>query len=568
MFRILTRAGVCPRPEAARQAALLLLVSLGGAPAVLAQFPAPATATSQASSEASVPPDAALESDGAVIGDVVLRVGDVFDPSDPKENHLLFRLANKLHRNTRDEVIEQQLLFKPGDRYSRHLLDESERLLRQNRYLNDVKIRPVHYDDGRVDLEVVTRDVWTLNVGAGLGRSGGTNSTHLQLQDTNFLGTGKSITLEQQSNVDRTTSLFRYDDPALLGSRARLSVGYESNSDGGFRSLEIGRPFYSLETRWSAFLTASSGDQVDSLYELGHATVRFHHSHDLFQVQGGLSQGLVDGWTNRWSGGFTFLRDRFEAAEGFAVPGVLPEDRTLAFPWIAWDAIQDKFDQVRDVDQIERTEDFHLGSRLHARLGWSSPLFGGDRNAAVFEGGAGTGFHFTPAQTLLLSSDLAGRWGSDGPENTLLQASARYYWRDFGRHLFFATLEGQVAHQLDRDNQLLLGGDSGLRGYPLRYQDGDRRALLTLEQRFFTDYYPFHLFHVGGAVFFDIGRTWPGESAEAPNLGWLRDLGLGLRLSSSRSGLGNVIHFDLAFPLDGDGTIKSMQWLVRTKSSF
>src|SRR5215210_1850599 len=382
MFRMSIRADVCPRPEAARQAALLLLISLGGAPAVLAQSPAPAPAVSPAPSESSVPPDAALESNGAVIGDVVLRVGDVFDPSDPKENHLLFRLANKLHRNTRDEVIEQQLLFKPGDRYSRHLLDESERLLRQNRYLNDVKIRPVHYDDGRVDLEVVTRDVWTLNVGAGLGRSGGTNSTHLQLQDTNFLGTGKSITLEQQSDVDRTTSLFRYDDPALLGSRARLSVGYESNSDGGFRSLEIGRPFYSLETRWSAFLTASSGDQVDSLYELGHATERFHHSHDLFQVQGGLSQGLVDGWTNRWSGGLTFLRDRFEAAEGFAAPGVLPEDRTLAFPWIAWDSIEDKFDQARDVDQIERTEDFHLGSRLHARLGWSSPLFGGERIAA------------------------------------------------------------------------------------------------------------------------------------------------------------------------------------------
>ncbi|HKH44633.1 MAG TPA: POTRA domain-containing protein, partial [Thermoanaerobaculia bacterium] len=167
------RADVCPRPEAARQAALLLLISLGGAPAVLAQSPAPAPAASPAPSESSVPPDAALESNGAVIGDVVLRVGDVFDPSDPKENHLLFRLANKLHRNTRDEVIEQQLLFRPGDRYSRHLLDESERLLRQNRYLNDVKIRPVHYDDGRVDLEVVTRDVWTLNVGAGLGRSGG-----------------------------------------------------------------------------------------------------------------------------------------------------------------------------------------------------------------------------------------------------------------------------------------------------------------------------------------------------------------------------------------------------------
>ena len=550
MFRMSIRADV-----------LLLLLSLTGAPSLLAQSdPAPAVPP--------LPPDSVLEGDGAVVGDVVLRIGDVFDPEDPKEDHFLFRLANRLHRTTREEVIERQLLFKPGDRYSRHALDESERLLRQNRYLYDVKIRPVRYGDGRVDLEVLTRDVWTLNAGVGLGRSGGTNTTHLQLQDTNVLGTGKSLTVERQGNVDRTTSLFRYDDPAILGSRARAGIQYESNSDGNFQSLEIGRPFYSLDTRWSAFLTASSGDQVDSLYELGHATDRFYHAHDLFQIQGGLSQGLIDGWTNRWAGGFTFLRDRFETAEGFDAPAVLPGDRTLAFPWIAWDAIEDEFDQARDVDQIERTEDFHLGSRLHLRLGWSSPLFGGDGNAAVFDGSAGTGFHLTPAQTLLLTSDLAGRWGSDGAENALLQSSARYYWRDFGQHLFFATLEGSLAHRLDRDNQLLLGGDSGLRGYPLRYQDGDRRLLLTLEQRFFTDYYPFHLFHVGGAAFFDMGRTWPGESTQAPNLGWLRDIGVGLRLSSSRSGLGNVIHLDLAFPLDGDGTIQSMQWLVKTKSSF
>lgn len=541
--------------------AVFLLVLLSGAPVALLSQTPPAT-------PATVPPDEVLESRGAVVGEVVLHVEDIFDPDDPEENRPLFRMANRLHRTTREEVIERQLLFRPGDRYSRHALDESERLLRQNRYLGDVEIRPVHYGDGRVDLEVVTHDLWTLNVGASLGRSGGTNSTRFELQDANFLGMGKSLTLERRSDVDRTTSMFRYDDPALLGTRGRMSVQYESNSDGSLRSLELGRPFYSLDARWSASLTASSGDRVESLYALGHTADSYHHAHDLFQVQGGLSQGLVDGWTNRWTGGFTFLRDRFEAAEGFDAPAVLPADRTLTFPWIAWDGVEDKFLEARDLDQIQRTEDFHLGSRFHLRLGWSSPFFGGDRNEAVFDGSAGTSFRFTPAQTLLLTSDLAGRWGSGGAENALLQGRARYYWRDFGEHLFFAALEGDLAHRLDRDNQLLLGGDSGLRGYPLRYQDGDRRVLLTLEQRFFTDYYPFHLFHVGGAVFFDAGRTWSDESALAPNLGWLRDVGIGLRLSSSRSGLGNVVHFDVAFPLDGDGSIQSVQYLIRTKESF
>jgi hemolysin activation/secretion protein len=158
--------------------------------------------------------------------------------------------------------------------------------------------------------------------------------------------------------------------------------------------------------------------------------------------------------------------------------------------------------------------------------------------------------------------------GRDGAENLVLSTNARYYVRDFGEHLFFITLEGAVAHNLDPESQLLLGGDTGLRGYPLRYQDGDARALLTVEQRFFTNYYPFRLVHIGGAVFFDAGRTWPGEDSRAPNFGLLKDAGIGLRLSSSRSGLGNVVLIDLAFPLDGDSSIKRVQYLVRTKASF
>ena len=32
-----------------------------------------------------------------------------------------------------------------------------------------------------------------------------------------------------------------------------------------------------------------------------------------------------------------------------------------------------------------------------------------------------------------------------------------------------------------------LGGDTGLRGYPLRYQNGNQRALFTVEERLYTN---------------------------------------------------------------------------------
>ena len=65
-----------------------------------------------------------------------------------------------------------------------------------------------------------------------------------------------------------------------------------------------------------------------------------------------------------------------------------------------------------------------------------------------------------------------------------------------------------------------------------------------------------------------IMRTWGESPVSTPSRGILKDVGIGLRLGNSRSGLGNIIHIDLAFPLDGDSSIDDVQILVETKERF
>ncbi|MCP6768996.1 hypothetical protein NL529_29545, partial [Klebsiella pneumoniae] len=84
---------------------------------------------------------------------------NVFYLGIPEEDTALFRFANWLHVQTREHILTSQLLFKPGDLYDIRVLQESERLLRANRFLRDARIVPVGYHDGIVDLEVVTQDV-------------------------------------------------------------------------------------------------------------------------------------------------------------------------------------------------------------------------------------------------------------------------------------------------------------------------------------------------------------------------------------------------------------------------
>ncbi len=154
------------------------------------------------------------------------------------------------------------------------------------------------------------------------------------------------------------------------------------------------------------------------------------------------------------------------------------------------------------------------------------------------------------------------------PANVLLNIGARYYRHQSDKRMFFATIEAVAGHALDLDNVVELGGDTGLRGYPLRYQGGDSKLLATLEQRLFSDWYPFRLFRVGGAVFADVGRVWGENPVNAPNQGWLRDVGFGLRFAPTRTGFSKVLHLDIAFPLDGDSSIDDVQILLESKRSF
>jgi outer membrane protein assembly factor BamA len=536
-------------------------------------------AIAQESPTSSLPSGQELDAQRATIGAIRIANDNVFDTSLAEENNSLFRLANRLHIKSRADVIAQQLLFKSGEPYSDRLLRESERILRRNRYLYDADIVPTAYHDGIVDLEVRTRDVWTLKPGINLGRSGGENSGGFEIQESNLLGYGKEITIARQTNVDRTANEYRYYDPRLLGSWNRLLVSYSDNSDGRRQELWADHPFYSVDSRWAANSSALDWTRTDARYNLGQIVDEFHHHQELYQLGGGWSYGMHDGWIERLNFGFNYLRDRFAATTTNLSAVELPPDRTLAYPFIGFALLQDNYEERKNQNQIERTEDLYAGSYLQGSLGFAQPSFGANRTAWLWTLAGGTSIESqTRKHTVVLTSTISGRIEAGEAQNVVGNAIAKYYWRVADRQLFYASLQATATERLDADKQVLLGGDNGLRGYPLRYQDGTTSALLTLEHRVFTNYYPFRLFHLGGAVFFDMGRTWGVGNGSLANTTWpagiepqqglLKDVGFGLRFGSSRSAFGNVLHVDLAFPLDGDPSIKKVQLVVEAKQSF
>jgi hypothetical protein len=514
---------------------------------------------------------AELEARGVSIANINVVVDNVFDPSNPDEDKPLYRWANRVHMSTRPSVIENILLFEPGDTFEGRLLEESARLLRSRGFVAEASALPADYDAGAntVDVNVRVRDSWSLEPDLKLSRSGGENEYGIGITDDNLFGFGKTMTVSYSSDVDRDERLFAYGDANLAGSRTRLNLSLADTSDGNRVSVSAGRPFFALDTRWSVTGSALDDQRVDSMYDLGEIVDEFRHDKRVFTLRGGRSRGLIDGRARRWLGGFSYEEDLFVPTQQTPSPVLLPANRKLVYPWLGVQIVGDDFREMTELNDMGRTEDISLGLELFMSLGYASDSLASDRDATMLNVTAKKGWEpGGSGRLLLLETGLSARNESQGIQNGVFYTSTRYYHRNLGRHLFSASLSTILGKRLDAENQVLLGGDSGLRGYPLRYQSGERSAVLTLEQRFFTDWYPFRLIRVGYAVFADAGRVWGRDPRGTPSQGMLYDVGIGLRLSSPRSSGRSVIHMDLAFPLNGDQSIDNVQLIVEKKASF
>jgi hypothetical protein len=517
----------------------------------------------------SLPPDAQLEASGARIGDIQIQIKEIFDLDDPKQNNWLFRAADHLHVRTRESAIRAQLLFRSGDPYSRRVLDETARNLRQNSsFMREPEIHPVRYHDGFVDLVVVTHDVWTLQPGINFGRSGGTNTGSIKVSDDNFLGYGKYIELGHSEDVDRSSSFAQWSDPNVWGSHWQDTLAYQDNSDGKVWNLGGSYPFFSLETRYDGGGSTGVSRSVVTRYSLGNPYDAYQFDWRVTDFYFGQAL-LIDGlWTERLLFGFRHDQSVFTPALNQTLLAPLPADRNLAYPYLRMQWVQNNYTTTRNLDLIAFTEDLHFGLDASVGLGWATPAFSADRKALLADAEIGYNWRLGPNSYLFVYSRLYSRFETERMDDRIVSGNVSYFLTTSERSKLLVHLWADAGHNLDADHYLQIGGDTGLRGYPLRYQNGDGRAQFTVEERLYTNWFLFQLVHVGGAAFFDMGRTWGSAPVPTPQLGLLKDAGVGLRLGNARSSFGSVIHIDLATPFNANSSISRLQFLVSTEQTF
>ena len=485
------------------------------------------------------------------IRDIEVVVHEVFD--EPSTGWgAPYRTANQFHITTREGVIRRELLFASGNAVNPEQLAQTERNLRALSFLRDARVEsiPVNDDDDdpdggqpvageQVDVRVETWDTWSLIPIVQFAHVDDTTVWSAGVSDTNFLGWGKEVSVSHQVTLDRSANRFWYRDPQLAGSRLRLTAAVADLSDGDEGLLVLGRPFYALEDTWSFAVRASSFTRSDPLFADGEEIVRLRHLAGWGDVE-------VARAVRRRSDSALRLHTAYRVRDD----RVAGDRRNFRVLEVGLTSVTHRFVQLTHVNQFERTEDINLGAQTFASAGISTPTLGGGEGRVFFlRAGHTQTLAFAPTHFLSGSVGAAARHDTDGWANVIGDVCVRYLRQHATRHTMLGKVDLRLGHNLDPEVQLLLGAESGLRGYPVRRFQGTRSLLLSLEERWFIADDLAQLLSVGIAGFVDSGSAWPDDVPVR-----LSDLktavGGSLLLGSPRLSAGPGVRFNLAYALD------------------
>lgn len=513
------------------------------------------------------------------IEEININVHPVFDESNPKENNMFFRLINRLHIDTKKHVVEKDLTFKQGDALDKHLLEESERRLRERRYFAQAKItaEPVdeNADKPNQQINVDVREVWTLIPKISYSNAGGNSHYGYGLHDSNFLGLGKTVKIERESTEARTSTSLAYRDPNFAGEK-QLALLYSDNSDGKAQEFHLSNPFRSIRTPWTAGIDVQDFEREDTLYNAGDEAWRFGHMGTYYSLfYGQRLNSSTDDRTHRWTLGWDNVVDDFYSvplAENSTL-GVLPENRNYNVAWLEYAYQHNRFFEATNIQQINRVEDINLGSEWRVRIG---SVMADDEQldkSTMIQFDYSKAYRLSPNQLFTGKISTSGFYTGQQSLHSISKVDLTYHWQNVDRGQFYIYANETYGNHLFADMPLELGGDTGLRGYPARFMAGDHSRLFTVEQRYFGETEWFSLFHVGAAIFYDQGKVWGETNIPQTYQQTLRDVGIGLRISGTRTGgrddgAHNIAHIDLAYPLDGSNDIDKYQISVKIKTGF
>jgi hypothetical protein len=208
--------------------------------------------------------------EGKIIRNINIQTLDPFgfsiSDTTKKARNWAEKSGNRMHITTRKLAIKNLLLFSRNKPLDTLLVRESERLIRLQKYVRDVKItvETISQNTDSVDVYIRVLDTWSSIPKGSITSS----KTSLGLQERNFLGTGHEFYNRFSKRFEDGKSAYsmKYEIPNIKNTYIKTTAIYQTELNNHFgKSLNIERTFYSPFTRWAGGVYIDDQFRIDSL---------------------------------------------------------------------------------------------------------------------------------------------------------------------------------------------------------------------------------------------------------------------------------------------------------------
>lgn len=503
----------------------------------------------------------------------IFKPQTIFDESEEGIT-FLHRWANAIHIDTKIITLENEAAFFLN-KCNKNFADmaELERHLRSRRYLRAAKVTS---DKNVENITVNTWDNWSLMPTISFGRKGGENTYSFGIKERNLFGLGIDAEIESYQNSQRSGYKLVSTIPLFQKNNTNIKLRFADNDDGKQQALFVKKSFAAFHIKHAYLFGFNEELRNDTIFQNGHDQSLFTHDIRYKEANYAWLNFNKDSRLLRYRVGITQDQHTFSAISEAdqlkqktpLLTSQQPQDRDFIYPWAAFEYIEKDFRKLTNVHLISQIEDFNHGWQINSRLGLSN---GNKENSAwaLWKLQAKKGFNIDGDSLLLFDLAISGDIYQEQNNRILMKINAEYFYQ-FDHHWgFYLNSTNIISENQYLDRPVTMGGNTGLRGYPLQYQHGKNSAKLTSEIRYYPQINLFKLFDLAGVAFFDTGRAFGGSIVQNIEDDWLVSAGLGIRMYSPHSG-GNhqVIHIDFAFPQSNNPSIDSFEIRVQAKRAF
>lgn len=174
--------------------------------------------------------------------------------------------GNKLHLKSKEFTIKNLTLLKKNTPLDSLLVRETERLIRNQRFVSRVEITAqlISKKSDSVDVMIRVLDSWSIIPKGSISP----NRTNLEILDRNFFGLGieydNEVTFE--NGTGNTGYETRFTAPTIKNTYISSSLYYRLGLDDSYsKSINVERRFYSAYTKWAGGIYVDQQFYKDSI---------------------------------------------------------------------------------------------------------------------------------------------------------------------------------------------------------------------------------------------------------------------------------------------------------------